>query len=326
MNGINQTVFAYGQTSSGKTHTMKGWFKTDTDKDRTGIIPLSVMEIFDIALNKHAQSQEKQKRQYDISVSYIEIYNECVNDLIDPSNKNLEVRESITNGIYINRLCEKKVTSCDEALNFMNKGDEFRNIAATKLNELSSRSHTVFRINICSQELVAAGEGAEGGGLRGKMKISQLNLVDLAGSEGASKTQAEGIRLREGQNINRSLLALSNVINRLSQQGSGGGSSKQFINYRDSKLTRILQPALGGNSQTAIICTMTQTFQNHQETLNTLLFGQKAKNVKTTVNVNEIQLRNGQSNAELQAELDRANKKICELEAKVKMLQADASP
>lgn len=109
-------------------------------------------------------------------------------------------------------------------------------------------------------------------------------MVDLAGSEGASRTETQGIRLREGSNINRSLLALSNVINRLSQANSG----KAFINYRDSKLTRILQTALGGNSKTAIICTMTQTISNYQETLNTLHFGQKAKHVKTTVNVNEI--------------------------------------
>ena len=132
-----------------------------------------------------------------------------MNDLIEPQNKNLEVRESISAGIYINRLTEKKASSYDAVLQEMVKGDEFRSIAATKLNELSSRSHTVFRINIRSTEA------------EGKMKVSQLNLVDLAGSEGASKTQAEGIRLREGQNINRSLLALSNVINRLSQQGEG---------------------------------------------------------------------------------------------------------
>ncbi len=108
--------------------------------------------------------------------------------------------------------------------------------------------------------------------------------MDLAGSEGASKTQADGLRLREGSNINRSLLALSNVINKLSLANTG----KSFINYRDSKLTRILQPALGGNSKTAIICTITQTLTNYQETVNTLHFGQKAKHVKTTINVNEI--------------------------------------
>lgn len=177
-----------------------------------------------------------------------------MNDLIEPQNRNLEIRESISSGVYINRLSENKVESVQDVMAFMAKGDESRSIAATRLNEHSSRSHTVFRINIRSQEKDQDGDSAEKSGGT-KTKISQLNLVDLAGSEGASKTQAEGIRLREGQNINRSLLALSNVINRLSQ--SSGSSVKQFINYRDSKITRILQPALGGNSQTAIICTMT---------------------------------------------------------------------
>ena len=142
--------------------------------------------------------------------------------------------------------------------------------------------------------------------------MSQLNLVDLAGSEGASRTETQGIRLREGSNINRSLLALSNVINRLSQQG---GSSKAFINYRDSKLTRILQPALGGNSKTAIICTITQTISNYQETLNTLHFGQKAKHVKTTVNVNEISQF---SSAQFGPEMEKAQKEINDLKLKLK--------
>ena len=193
LDGINQTVFAYGQTSSGKTHTMKGY---PSASEITGLIPLSVQHIF-------RTIEQQSERDYNISVSYIEIYNEHVNDLIEPANKNLEVRESITSGIYINRLSEKKVGGFKEVMGYMDKGDECRNIAATKLNELSSRSHTVFRINIRSED-------------QGKIKISQLNLVDLAGSEGASKTQAEGIRLREGKNINKSLLALSNVINKLS--------------------------------------------------------------------------------------------------------------
>jgi centromeric protein E len=157
-------VFAYGQTSSGKTHTMKGY---PSNNEVTGLIPLSVDHIFKVI--------GASDRKYSISVSYIEIYNESVNDLIEPSNKNLEVRESITAGIYINRLSEKNVGNFREVMAFMDKGDECRNIAATKLNELSSRSHTVFRININSEE-------------NGKIKLSQLNLVDLAGSEGASKT------------------------------------------------------------------------------------------------------------------------------------------
>lgn len=254
---------------------------------------------------------EQDSRSFDISVQYVEIYNETINDLIDPANKNLEVRESIKDGIYINRLSDNKVSSVQEVLSFMEKGDEVRNIASTKLNELSSRSHTVFRINIKSWDEAEEPK---------KFKVSQLNLVDLAGSEGASKTQAEGLRLREGQNINRSLLALSNVINRLSQSNG----ARQFINYRDSKLTRILQPALGGNSQTAIICTMTQTISNYQETVNTLQFGQKAKNVKTTVNVNEVEASKA-ANQETQAalnELAKAKKTIRELQERNNFLES----
>lgn len=184
MDGINQTVFAYGQTSSGKTFTMKG--------NGDGLIPLSIMELFD-------KVKQQPGREFDISVSYIEIYNESVNDLIEPSNRNLDIRESISTGIYINRLSEKKVHSVEEVMGFMAKGDESRSIAATKLNELSSRGHTVFRINIKSHSKSDAElEGEEQEEASGKIKVSQLNLVDLAGSEGASKTQAEGIRLREG--------------------------------------------------------------------------------------------------------------------------------
>ena len=147
------------------------------------------------------------------------------------------------------------------------------------------------------------------------MKYSQLNLVDLAGSEGVSKTQADGLRLREGSNINRSLLALSNVINKLSQ-----GNGKSFINYRDSKMTRILQSSLGGNSKTAIICTMTQTLSNYQETVNTLHFGQKAKHVKTKVNVNEI------SQSSDSPELEKANQMIMELKERLRKFEDKLVP
>ena len=186
----------------------------------------------------------------------------------------------------------------------MEQGDESKNIAETRLNESSSRSHTVFRINLQSRSVNDSDP---------KIRLSQLNLVDLAGSEGVSRTQADGLRLREGSNINRSLLALSNVVNKLSQAGNG----KTFINYRDSKMTRILQSALGGNSKTAIICTMTQTLQNYQETVNTLHFGQKAKNVKTKVNVNEISQNNGESSVEL----EKAHKMINELKERLRTLE-----
>ena len=139
MDGINQTIFVYGQTSSGKTFTMKGY------NNDMGLIPLSVQELF-------GKIQNISDRKFQVSVSYIEIYNESVNDLIEPQNKNLDIRESITQGIYINKLSDNKASSFNDVMNFMAKGDEARNIASTKLNEHSSRSHTVFRINIRSED------------------------------------------------------------------------------------------------------------------------------------------------------------------------------
>jgi centromeric protein E len=194
-------------------------------------------------------------------------------------------------------------------IKLVEEGEEARIIAATNLNEQSSRSHTVFQINIETKEKKANGEIS--------IRTSQFNLVDLAGSEGVSRTKSEGIRFREGSNINKSLLALSKVIHRLSS--CSNNKSKVFINYRDSKLTRILQPSLGGNSQTVIICTLSQLFVNYQESVNTLLFGQMAKNVKSVVNINEV-VKNKEV-MELKAakqENEELRDKIMQLEAKLK--------
>ena len=186
----------------------------------------------------------------------------------------MEIRES-PRGIFVNNLSEITVTNIDKAMQLLNKGENNRIIAETKLNEKSSRSHTIFKINI---------EFYIKDNINNKEKkfFSQLNLVDLAGSENVSKAKCEGLRIKEGGNINKSLLALSNVINKLSQ------NNKNFVNYRDSKLTRLLQTALGGNSKTTIICTMIDDSNHYSETLNTLHFGMKAKNIKTKIKVNEI--------------------------------------
>ena len=183
-----------------------------------------------------------------------------MNDLIDTSKKNLEIRESPNKGIFVNNLSEIIVTNVEKAMQILNKGENNRIIAETKLNEKSSRSHTIFKINIEFN-------------IKEKKYCSQLNLVDLAGSENVSKAKCEGMRIKEGGNINKSLLALSSVINKLSQ------NNKSFVNYRDSKLTRLLQSALGGNSKTTIICTMIDDINHYSETLNTLHFGIKAKNI-----------------------------------------------
>ena len=263
LKGINISIFAYGQTSTGKTFTMKGESKLNE-----GLIPLSIREIFN-SLN----SSESNIIKSIVKVSYSEIYNETVNDLIDTSKKNLEIRES-PRGIFVNNLSEITVTNMEKAMQLLNKGENNRIIAETKLNEKSSRSHTIFKINI--EFFTKDKDNKE------KKFYSQLNLVDLAGSENVSKAKCEGMRIKEGGNINKSLLALSNVINKLSQ------NNKNFVNYRDSKLTRLLQSALGGNSKTTIICTMIDDINHYSETLNTLHFGIKAKNIKTTVKENEV--------------------------------------
>ena len=275
--GINISIFAYGQTSTGKTFTMKG-------KNLNGIVPLSIKEIF-------SKLNDPLIIKPIIKVSYTEIYNETVNDLIEPSNKNLEIRESLNKGVFVNNLTEILVNNSEKAIQLLNKGENNKIIAETKLNEKSSRSHTIFKLNI---EFVK----------NNKKYSSQLNLIDLAGSENVSKAKCEGIRIKEGGNINKSLLALSNVINKLSQ------NNKNFVNYRDSKLTRLLQTALGGNSKTTIICTIADDNNHYNETLNTLHFALKAKNVKTIVKINEV--------------LDDKNKMIIEnnqLKSKIKMLQ-----
>ncbi|MCQ2819903.1 MAG: hypothetical protein MJ252_21775 [archaeon] len=264
LQGINISIFAYGQTSTGKTFTMKG-----KNHNLNGIIPLSIKEIF-------SKLSDPSIIKFTVKVSYAEIYNETVNDLVDPKKKNLEIRESIAKGVFVNNLTETVVQNAEKVLQILNEGERNRVIAETKFNEKSSRSHTIFRVKLEfdkkdpeNSEIV-------------KSYHSQLNLIDLAGSENVTKAKCEGIRLKEGANINKSLLALSGVINKLSQ------SSKNFVNFRDSKLTRLLQPALSGNSKTAIICTIIDDNYHYQETLNTLHFGLKAQNIKTKIKVNEI--------------------------------------
>ena len=292
LQGINVSIFAYGQTSTGKTFTMKG-----KGNSLNGIIPLSVKEIF-------TRLSEPSISNYKIKVSYVEIYNETVNDLIDSSKKNLEIRESVAKGVFVNNLTEVVVPSYEKVIQIMNTGENNRMIAETKLNENSSRSHTIFKLFI---EFTKKEDNKD------KRYSSQLNLIDLAGSENASKAKCEGIRFKEGTNINKSLLALSNVINRLSQ------NPKNFVNYRDSKLTRLLQTALGGNSKTAVICTIADDNTHYQETLNTLHFGLKAKNVKTTVRVNEIIDDKGkmiQENNQLKSRIKMLEEQIIEKKEK----------
>ncbi|XP_074471798.1 uncharacterized protein LOC141756161 isoform X1 [Sebastes fasciatus] len=265
--GYNGTIFAYGQTSSGKTFTMMG-------SDRfPGVMPLAVEDIFQTIKNCP-------KKEFLLRVSYMEIYNETVSDLLVDSwkRKPLEVRETINKNIYVADLTEELVTSPAQALAWIRKGEKNRHYGKTKMNQRSSRSHTIFRMILESRERSdpSSGENADGA-----VFVSHLNLVDLAGSERASQTGTDGARFKEGCNINRSLFILSQVIKKLTDEGQKG-----FTNYRDSKLTRILQNSLGGNAKTVIICTITPVAL--EETLGTLQFASTAKKMKNDPHVTEV--------------------------------------
>ncbi|XP_054550573.1 centromere-associated protein E isoform X2 [Talpa occidentalis] len=262
--GYNGTIFAYGQTASGKTYTMMG------SKEYLGVIPRAIHDIFQ-------KIKKFPDREFLLRVSYMEIYNETITDLLCDTQKMkpLIIREDFNRNVYVSDLTEEVVYTSEMALKWITKGEKNRHYGITKMNQRSSRSHTIFRMILESREK------GEPSNCDGSVKVSHLNLVDLADSERAAQTGAEGVRLKEGCNINRSLFILGQVIKRLSDGQVGG-----FINYRDSKLTRILQNSLGGNAKTRIICTITPV--SYDETLTTLQFASTAKYMKNTPYVNEV--------------------------------------
>uniref|UniRef100_A0ACD5WUJ5 Uncharacterized protein n=1 Tax=Avena sativa TaxID=4498 RepID=A0ACD5WUJ5_AVESA len=260
VDGFNGTAFAYGQTSSGKTFTMNG---SGADP---GIIPLAVRDIFDTAA-------EAADREFLIRVSYMEIYNEEINDLLTLGSEKLPIHESLERGVYVSGLREEIVNNAEQVLELLQLGEANRHFGETNMNVRSSRSHTIFRMVI---ESSAKDQMNSGDAIR--------NLVDLAGSERITKTGADSVRLKEGKHINKSLMILGNVINKLSENGKQRG----HIPYRDSKLTRILQSALGGNAKTSIICTAAPEEVHIEETRGTLQFARRAKCVSNCAQVNEI--------------------------------------
>lgn len=259
--GYNGTIFAYGQTSSGKTHTMEGVIG---DSVKQGIIPRIVNDIFN-----HIYTMEM-NLEFHIKVSYYEIYMDKIRDLLDVSKINLSVHEDKNRVPYVKGATERFVSSPEDVFEVIEDGKSNRHIAVTNMNEHSSRSHSVFLINVKQENL------------ENQKKLSgKLYLVDLAGSEKVSKTGAEGTVLDEAKNINKSLSALGNVISALAD------GNKTHIPYRDSKLTRILQESLGGNARTTIVICCSPASFNESETKSTLDFGRRAKTVKNVVCVNE---------------------------------------
>ncbi|XP_009883830.1 PREDICTED: centromere-associated protein E [Charadrius vociferus] len=263
--GYNGTIFAYGQTASGKTYTMMG------NEDSAGIIPKAIQHVFKVIC-------EIPEREFLLRVSYMEIYNETITDLLCDIRKKkpLGIREDVNRNTYVEDLIEEVVVAPEQVMEWIRKGEKNRHYGETKMNEHSSRSHTIFRMIIESRER----SDPANANCDGAVMVSHLNLVDLAGSERASQTGSEGVRLKEGCNINRSLFILGQVIKKLCDDPSG------FINYRDSKLTRILQNSLGGNAKTVIICTITPV--SFDETLSTLQFANTAKRMKNSPKVNEV--------------------------------------
>jgi len=259
LKGYNGTMFAYGQTGSGKTFTMEGDMNS---KKLMGLIPRMVNAIFDGIM-------EADEMEFVVKVSYVEIYCEKIQDLLDIGNRNLKIRESKQKGIYIEGVAAPFVGSADEILGIMEEGAISRACASTRMNETSSRSHAVFIFR-----LIGTNKATQ------TKKMSKLMMVDLAGSEKTRKTQATGQRLDEAKQINKSLSALGQVISALA-------TGKGHVPYRDSKLTRLLSDSLGGNSKTCIIVTCSPCNYNSEETISTLRFGMNCKRVKNKPKVNE---------------------------------------
>ncbi|KAF5331735.1 hypothetical protein D9611_007587 [Ephemerocybe angulata] len=275
-NGFNACILAYGQTGSGKSYSMMGY---GPDK---GIIPLTCSELFDRVTSKEA---EDPNLKITVEVSYIEIYNEKVRDLLNPKNTgNLRVREHPSLGPYVEDLSKLVVGSYDEMMNLMDEGNKARTVAATNMNETSSRSHAVFTL------LVSMKRHDKDTNMDTE-KVSRISLVDLAGSERANSTGATGQRLKEGANINKSLTTLGKVISALAMasqtEGKKGkkGKGEDFVPYRDSVLTWLLKDSLGGNSKTAMIAAIAPA--DYEETLSTLRYADQAKKIKNKAVVNE---------------------------------------
>uniref|UniRef100_A0AC35TTY8 Kinesin-like protein n=1 Tax=Rhabditophanes sp. KR3021 TaxID=114890 RepID=A0AC35TTY8_9BILA len=264
LKGYNGTIFAYGQTGTGKTYTMSG--SPDIPEER-GIIPNSFAHIFG-----HI-SKSKDDKTFLVRVSFLEIYNEEIRDLLaKDSHKSLEMKERPDIGVYVKDLTSVTVSSAGNMYQIMEIGSKNRSIGSTYMNEHSSRSHALFTITIESSEIIGGNQHI----VQGK-----LHLVDLAGSERQSKTGASGIRLKEASKINLSLSTLGNVISALVDAKS------THIPYRNSKLTRLLQDSLGGNAKTLMIANIGPVTYNYEETVSTLRYANRAKNIKNVAKINE---------------------------------------
>jgi kinesin family protein 18/19 len=264
--GFNATVFAYGATGAGKTYTMLG------DRDSPGLMLMTINDLY------RSMNSSALERSFKVKLSYLEIYNENIKDLISDNTEHLKIWEDPLKGITIAGLTEVQATSPQEVVDMVQMGNMRRTCEPTMANETSSRSHAVLQILIEHADRAA--------GTEAQVVSGKLSLIDLAGSERASNTQNRGMRLIEGANINRSLLALGNCINALFFANAKG--TKAYIPYRDSKLTRILKDSLGGNCRTVMIACISPNVKTFEDTHNTLKYANRAKNIKTNVQRNVL--------------------------------------
>ncbi|KAI9504319.1 P-loop containing nucleoside triphosphate hydrolase protein, partial [Coemansia spiralis] len=261
MNGYNATVFAYGATGCGKTYTISGCLEDP------GVIFLTMQELFERV------GVAEDEKNIEVTLSYLEVYNETIRDLLAPDHMlatALALREDAQQGVTVAGLSEHVPHSVNEVMDLMMRGNANRTMSPTEANAVSSRSHAVLQVHVRQKP--------KAGGLQTDVTTATLSIIDLAGSERATVTRNNGARMREGANINRSLLALANCINALCDQ-----KTKRHIPYRDSKLTRLLKFSLGGNCRTVMITCVSPASTYYEETHNTLKYANRAKNIRTTV-------------------------------------------
>ena len=266
VDGYNSTIFAYGQTGTGKTYTMEG-FIYDYLSPKKGLIPRAIEDIF-----KYIENNSNSDTTFIIRVTYLQIYNESIDDLLKPEKKHLSIRESQKKGLYVEGLSEWAVRSPNDIYALLERGAQCRTKASTNMNDVSSRSHAVFTI-ILEQMKICNGKK--------RFKSGKLNMVDLAGSERVKISGATGKQLDESRRINKSLSALGNVINALTDPKT------KHIPYRDSKLTRLLQNSLGGNCKTSMIAMISPYDGSYNESTSTLNFAKRAKSIRIKASINE---------------------------------------
>ena len=341
LQGYNATIFAYGQTGTGKTFTMEGFSEGSSGVEARGIIPRAIEQIFG-----YIQRNASPRMRFLVRASYLQIYNEMISDLLKPERSNLSIREDKKRGVFVDGLSEWVVRSPAEIYGLMQRGGAVRATGETKMNEVSSRSHAVFIVIAEQSETVYVdSKGQEmtpeefqkfmhGRGVRREQemnkledhvrqsfKVGKLNLVDLAGSERVRLSGATGQRLEESKQINRSLAALGNVISALTDT-----KGRTHVPYRDSKLTRMLEDSLGGNCRTTMMAMVSPALEAMVETLSTLKFANRAKNIKNEARVNEdldqksLLRKYERELKKLRAELEERNKNVVD---KRRLLELD---